>query len=226
MIRTHIQVKGLEEVRRAVTDVQRKQIPFATANALNAVLIDAQTALRDREFDHAFKLRRPDFIYREGAKRLGPAARKDRQFVTLGTSDRADFLDKFTTGGIKHPTQGRTVAVPGQVRRNKRDLITKGNRPRSLLDKKSRFFAVHAEDRDPRVAHLTSAPGIYGRFGGKRKPRLRLMYGLERGVKIAAVLHYARTVERTVNEKWSDRFAEAFRKALTSPRDAPVWTKA
>jgi hypothetical protein len=216
-MKLHIKVDGLDAFKATLSDTEKRQIPFATANALNAVLRDGQEAVR-AGFKRTFTLRRPDFINREGAKRIGPAASKSRLFVTFGTSDRADFLDKFETGEDKRPRfGGRSLAVPIQVRLNKRGIVPKGQRPRALTTLKSRFFAVREGDTDPRARHLADAPGIYGRFG-RRRERLRLMYSLTPEGQIDPVLNFARTAERAVREKWTDRFAEAFAKALKTAR--------
>jgi hypothetical protein len=216
-MKLHIKVDGLDAFKSTLSDTEKRQLPFATANALNAVLRDGQEAVR-AGFKRTFTLRRPDFINREGAKRIGPAASKSRLFVTFGTSDRADFLDKFETGEDKRPVGGRNLAIPAEVRPNKRGIITRANRPRALIDRPSRFFPVRSDDMDPRVQHLTAAPGIYGRFGGKRKPRLRLMYAFEQSATIDPVLQFVRNAERAVTAKWTDRFAESFARALKTAR--------
>jgi len=126
------------DISRAIRKLGRmdRNVRFAAAVALTRTAQDMQAEVR-RELRASFTLRN-DFTSK--AVVIQPATRDSLSAAVLvGTRTEAfrrirDALRLQVTGGSKSPTQGRSIAVPlVGVRRNKRDIITRANRPRQLL---------------------------------------------------------------------------------------------
>lgn len=210
---------------KRLTDLEQKQLPFALANAVSLVAtgkvrgMSMAGSVQERErarLASAFTLRRPEFILREGVKVLDGFATKARPSITLGPSARADFLDKFEAGGVKRPISGRSLAVPVDVKRNKRDIVTRANRPRALLAKTGKFFIVRPGDASPRARHL--APGIYQRLGHGGRANVRLLYALTPEVHVDARLHFVDTATAAVRARWGEAFALAMADAIRTAK--------
>lgn len=197
-----------------LTDVERRQLPFAAARMVNTLTLKAQEAERAR-IQQQFTLRRPDFVLKQGVKVIGGFATKDRPSTLLGADPKADFLAKFERGGVKRPRDGRSLALPEGVRRNARDIVTAANRPRRLLERRRKVFVVKPGDARAAAKHLP--PGIYERVGGKRAPALRFLYALEPAVKIDDRLRFVETIVESVRANlgaaWVDAMAYALRTA-------------
>jgi hypothetical protein len=215
-VNIYVRVDGLDAFRKTLDDVAARQLPFAASRAINALGLEFQRRQRATLQD-TFTLRRPDFIAREGVKRLGPAARKERLFVTFGTSDRASFLDKFETGESKRPREGHSLALPVSVRRNKRDIVPRTQRPRQLLDKGSQKQGAGSVFRVPQGTSARLMPGLYQRAGRGGRESLRFLWAFKPTTPVPASLHFERTA-RAVMAEWPDHFAREFAAALRSAK--------
>jgi hypothetical protein len=203
---------------RELTALHQRQLPFARSLAINRLGLAFQREERER-LARVFTLRRPEFILREAVKRLGPASTKDNPSVVFGVSDRADFLERFEKGERKTPTRGagHTLAVPQQVRRNQKDIISRGNRPRALLqNNKARKGAgrvfILKEKRGP------IGPGVFQTTGRKGRGGLRFLYGLEDSVPTAPVLAFLETARTVAEQQWPSIFEAALAEALRTAR--------
>ena len=190
-----------------------RQVAFATSRALNLTALDFQAEER-RHIRRVFTLRRASFIEKQGVKIKGGFATKRRLHVTIGVDDKASFLTKFEDQHTKRASAGKHVAIPQQVRRNKKDIVTKGNRPRALKGK-PKVFKV-GDSPTARTAHLE--PGLYQRMGGKRNPTLRLLYLLRGQVRIRPVLHYQRNATKVVQDRFDKHFPRELAYALRTAR--------
>lgn len=207
-----VDTKSLEAKLSAL---EKTQMPFALSLAVNLTGLDFQKAERER-LGRVFTLRRPAFIEKQGVKRLGPAATKRNPSVTYGIDTKADFLTKFEEGKPKTPTRAQAIAMPQQVKRNKKDLITPSNRPKALigrLGKKAGAGGVFVLKR--RRGSLD--PGIYQRIlrGGRN---LKMLFALEPKVKTPRVLQFEATFKSTVEKRFQINFTEAMRRALATAK--------
>lgn len=174
-----------------------KQIVFAAATALTAVAKEAQTdviASIEKTFTTRGRWYMPG--NRFGIK-VKPA-RKDDLTATLGTA--ADWLALHETGGVKTP-QGHNLAVPTEnVRRTKRQIITKGQRPRNL----KRAFVINT----------ASGPVLFQR---KNKKTIVALYNLEPRVPIkresTVIAPTEKTVQRRFDKIFADKLAHAVKTA-------------
>jgi hypothetical protein len=191
------------------------QLPFATARAVTQTGLDFQKAERAR-LATIFTQRRPDFIQKQGVKLIGGIATKAKPSITFGVDPKADFLVKFELGTTKTPTQASSLAIPVDIRRNKRDIITRGNRPRALIDRLgnktgagSVFILKQRKGRLP--------AGIYQKTG-RGGDHLKLLYLLIPEAKTPRVLSFLDTLKRTIDQRWTINFATALADAIKTAK--------
>lgn len=141
--------------------------------------------------------------------RITPAKRDD---LVAEVKTAADWLAIHETGGLKHP-RGRNLAVPTEnVRRNKRQIIPKAQRPRNL--------------KEAFVLNTRKGPVLFRRMflnrGGKltgRKLRgvagaLVALFGLEPSVRIRKQSTFYEPIQKAVNENLTKHVAQEIRNAL------------
>lgn len=216
MIRVTVDTKKIE---RTLTQLgQGGQFRYAVQQALNATALDIQTAERAR-LGAEFTLRRKDFIERQGAK-IKRFATKAVPSVEIGVDPKADFLAKFETGGTKTPRAGSDLAIPEGVRRNKADIVTRGNRPRALLDrlgKKAGAGGVFiVKPGQTNRGHLS--PGVYRRDGRGGRGGVTELFNLVHSARVDNRLHFVDTARRVIANRWEPNMIAAMAKALASAR--------
>lgn len=212
MLNLRVTFTGLGALTQQLSTVQQQVLPEAIALTVNRLGLQFQRDERDR-IERVFTLRRGEFIKREAVKRLGPAATAQSPTVTFGISDRADFLRRFEPGEAKRPREGRSLAIPREVRRTKSDLITRINRPRQLIqrNKQSGARGVFAIQKPGGPLK----PGIYQRAGTKGRKGLTLLYRFVDQVPTEPLLQYQRTAERTagrVEEFFDQAWSQVLRR--------------
>lgn len=181
-----------------------KQVTFALAQTLTGVVKEAQgVAISDIE--STFTVRnnwdRPSNAM--GIKAL-PATKTD---LSAALVTRADWLIPHEDGEDKVP-EGRSLAIPSKnVRRTKRDIIGRSQRPKALRGK-----------RDVLLPLRGGGLGLFQRKGRKANSRLVFLYTL---AKRARIRKQPTVVEPTVNvveKKFDKLFYENLKKALRSAR--------
>jgi hypothetical protein len=192
----------------------RSQIPFALAKAITQTGLDFQKAER-AHFAQVFTERRKDFVEKQGVKLIGGIATKAKPSITFGVDPKASFLDKFEKGGQRPLFSAHSIMIPVDVKRNKKDIVSRSNRPRSLIASQQ-----HAGARG--VFLLTQqrgklAPGLYQRTGrGGRN--VKLLFARETHATIKPVLDFQATFVKTVNERWASNFQTALADAIKTAK--------
>lgn len=205
-----------------LTSLARDQLPFATANAINYTGDEIQEAER-QHIRASFTLRRPDFILMNTAKRLSPAARKDRLEITLGTDPRVDFMPKFEGGDPKRP-QGRAIAVGKAARRTARDIIPKSQRPRAFGFKVSfptkAGGRMYQGERGTFMVRKADGSGFIAQRTGRGKAsKIEILYVLlSRPARTPATLTFVPIAERIVSERWERNLSTALDSAIRTAR--------
>ena len=121
-----------------MTDIERKQLPFALAGALN----DVAFAIRIEEVDHAghqaFDLRDPRFLR---AAIVVDKARKADPVALVYDRLKSSDLALHASGKVKYPFDGHRVAVPTKHILPKRGArgVPKAWRPKRVM-RKPRVF--------------------------------------------------------------------------------------
>lgn len=174
---------------KSLIDALAAKHPFATALALTRAAQAGQQAVRDHMAD-AFILRNQ---FTQNQVRIAPATKKDLESAVYLTH-KADYMALHETGGVKEPHRSSSVAVPTEsVRRNKRGIIQRSNRPRPLRNQR-RVFVVDFKNGNRAIAR---------RQGKKRWP-ISILYWLADEARIAPVLHMREIVQRIAVTEFTD----------------------
>lgn len=191
---------------QGLSELKRKQIPFATAVALTRTAQRAQGEIR-RELPHRFEIRSP-FI--ERGVRIEAATKTKQEAAVLWRGPAGSkfglSLARQETGGTKSPAR-RWLAIPRDVKRNARGIIPKSQRPGALMKRKRVFIK---EDPGRGAVIMQRQP--------KGAPPIVLYYLEPRSVKIRPRFGFRETAEGLARRVWRQEFGQAFAKALATRR--------
>lgn len=204
---------------RDMTALQQEQIPFALKTGLNNTMLEVQKAERHR-LHEVFTIRRD--VWAERSIKMTHFATKSERWATLaisppGRADRSDIFGKFETETSKESIAGRHIAIPIKARRNKRDIITKGNRP-GALNLRQEGNRVLGDKRTFLVKLSGGRELILQRTGRGRRSDLRALFYLVERVQLEPDLHYMLTAEGTITREWNGLMETAFEQALRTAR--------
>lgn len=203
--------------------IARRQLPYATARALNAVAFDFQDAQRGGLAER-FRLRRPAFV-QQGIyfpKQQRADYRRGDLSATVSIEPKRDFLSKFEQGGWKAPRSARRLAVPIGARRTKSDIVQAGDRLGAL------GFRLHG--RGPkgtvgrglkRTFSIRFPDGrgyIFRRVGRGKGSTVHLLYLFRPRVAIPPSLEFHATAVEVARARFVPAFAAAFGDALRTAR--------
>lgn len=190
----------IDKATQGLDDFSLRQVPFAITLALTMTAQDAQSGVQD-SLPRRFTLR--NGRVRSGI-RITPANKGTLRSV-VGSID--DFMEGQEKGGTKTARDHSRVAVPVEARRNKRDLIPKGQKPAALRGR-PRVLAWKGSN----ILSRRSGFGILERVGKERYP-LRVLYWLKRGVKLRPLLGFKGTTLDIVARRFPINFARALERA-------------
>lgn len=187
----------LAPFRRQMDEAVKKQIPFATMQALNATAREAEREL-EQDLPQQFTLRSGWLL--KGIRTR--TATKNRLQAEVGSRDW--FMKLQAKGGVKRAKKGRALALPVGVRPDASAAVPRSRWPGRLKNKKGYALGQTAE-------------GTGGLFKVTRKERKLWWVFVERiGVKRRWPLH--QTVEEVVRRRWPANAAAALKKALKTRR--------
>lgn len=197
----NISVKVIE--RPPSSEKITKNINFGIARGLTRLAKDGQSAVRGA-LRGAFTLRGTWFEQqnRFGVK-IKPAKPND---LESAVQTRADWIERHETGQDKASIEGHNIVVPtDQVRRNKRFIIPRGQRPKGLGTKAFVLQTKHGPVLAQRITR------------GKRKG-LIVLYGLERKVRIKKVDVFEKPIEKVVGRRGARIIEQSIVDALATMR--------
>jgi hypothetical protein len=178
-----------------------KQLEFGTAVGLTQTAKDGQKAVQDAL--------RGTFTIRNKWPEIGPYAIKIKPATKNDLSSEvrtaADWLAVHETGGDKTAKSGDVAVPTDQVRRNKRLIIPRGQRPKGLGAK---VFVLQTK-HGPVLAQRISR--------GKRKG-LIILYGLEKSVRIKKQSTFFSPIEAIVKRNLDKNIKAGIQKALATAR--------
>lgn len=151
------------DLTRFLNDAQRKQVPFAIAETLNALATDtanAITAQMDRYLDKPTPFTKQAFLGRRGFN--GKRAKKSNlEAVLFAKTIQAEYLKYQTEGGTRLPNQ-KSILVPTRfAAKNQYGNWPRPNRKRAIQGKGDFFSAGTREGK---------TPGIYKQVGNRLQP--------------------------------------------------------
>ena len=210
------------EVTAFTRSVFARQMPFATARAINWTAKDFQ----GRQVGHmteTFTVRRPQFV--KYSVKIRPFATKEKQEATVridSPGGRSDIFAKFEADRIKSPFGvGRSIAVPTEhVPRTGAGVIQRPWRPRTLLAGNGSSTTVRGRSvRGRRGTFLVRKPSGRGTlFQRTDKDTVVPLYQLVPQVGIEPDLRFVDNAEREINARWASHFTRSFEQAVRTAR--------
>lgn len=198
---------------RFVGSVQR-QIPYATALAINDTLVGAQKEIR-QGLHRRFDLRRKKFIERTIKINRKDFAKKTKLEGTLRVDPRRPVLAKHERGGIQRP-EGQHFAVPtGTKKKRTRRFPTLKKRYGPFRRRGGQILG--AEERTFIIA-TGRAPGLYKRVGKGKRSRVRQLYAFKRRVSLDARLDFIATAGRVVHRDYAQNFHRKLEYAMRTSK--------
>ncbi len=147
--------------------ILQKDLPRAASKAitksLNGTAFEVRKATQAKlpQWFHLTKASLPrQIIYQ-------PATPSNPNTAVVGFSEKVHNAKLFEEGGTRKPHSSKAIAVPINVKRNKRGGITPANRPKKLLAKKNVFSAI-----------IGGVHGVWRKE--KRSGRLTLLFAYKR----------------------------------------------
>ncbi len=208
-----IQVEhNIGDFARWLDRITLDQLPYATAVALTRTAQNVQDVLRQR-------LTR-QFTIRNGWVARGiqvqAASKRDtlrRMNAVVGSLD--PFMERQELSGRKKGRTGRDVAVPLDIRRNKRDRTPPGKWPKALLRKGGRkrpyFIGTIASGK------YRGEQAVFRREGSTPYP-LRVAYLLVPDVDVPARWELRRTADEIAPRAFPFQMDTALERAIQSAR--------
>ena len=200
---------NIAQVQKRLTDIERRQIPFATAGAINDTLFDIRKQIVGVTAPRAFDIRNKRFL--SAAIRVKKASKRNlvgEVFDHLGRG----HLGLHARGGTLMP-RGRHLAIPGRDIENKRTAggaIRKALRPRTVLSKSAKRRAF--------VTTFKSGQQAIVRRKGKKRQPLQVLYLLEPRARIRKTFPFHADAERVARAQFKRHFNRRLRQALRTAR--------
>ena len=180
-----------------------KQVRFALATTLTSLAKEAQHASVS-ETERAFTVRN-NWLQPSNAMgiKVLPASKED---LSAAVATRADWLVPFQEGGTKTP-KGANLAIPTKnVRRTKRDVIRKTQRPNAL--------------RGKRTFLLPTKNGLvlFQRKGRGKRSTITALYRLKPSARIQKRSTVVEPTLRVFGRRFDGVFEGQLRKAFATAR--------
>lgn len=194
-------VRGdVREVERMLTRLQRRQVPFATAQALN----DTAFAARKAEMVQAEqKLHKPTPFTVKGFQ-VNKARKSNLRAQVFIEPKRWKYLKWQVEGGTRRAT-GRGTGVPTEHRKLNRYGNIPGRR-KGLVKGKRQFIAT-----------IRGISGVWERYGRGGK-QVRLLVAFERSVEYAKRFPFYKIAEGVARNTFVRHFNRRLARALRSTR--------
>lgn len=196
-----VRIDGLKQTQDYLTALANGELKFGIVKGLTSLAGASREQIID-ELPGRFTLRTRWW-------QRGPYAIKTdkatKQSMTSRVYTDAPWMNLQETGGIK-TSAGKRVAIPmPDVRRTKRDLVQKSQKPRALAK------AFHIKTK-------TGNDFLAVRIGRGRKSQLRFMWLLERSATIRARFGFVDTANRVVDQVGLLHISEGIKYALETSK--------
>lgn len=186
----------LKEVTKYLTRVQKKQIPFATSQALNDTAFDSRKELQKQ----AQKKMKSPTRFTANAFQVIKSKKRELIAVVYVEGKRYEYLIDIIEGKSKtHKHKG--YALPVNVRLNKFGNIP-GKR-RGLVKNKRQFIGT-----------INGVSGVWERYNKGRNVKLMIAFG--KTVEHKQRFHFTKIVKGIVNSKFKKNFNKRMTRALAT----------
>ena len=199
----------IKRITSRLTDIEKRQVPFATAGAINDTLFDVRKQIVGVTAPRAFEVRNRRFF--GVAFRVEKAKKAKLSGAVFDRLGRAS-LGLHARGGVKRP-RGQHIAIPGRDIEDKRTAggaIRKALRPRQVLGKAGRRAAFKIKFRSGQEAIV--------RRKGKKATPLQVLWLLERSAVIRKTFRFYEDATTIARRVLPGHFRKRLREALRTAR--------
>lgn len=198
---------------RFLTNVQRKQIPFATAQAITRTLhiTKADELIQlERDLDRPTPWTKRGFRV-EGAKKTTLTG---RLYIL---PSQLKYMQYQISGGVRR-ARGTALALPpaksmpGDIPRNKYGNISRTKHARALLAKGAFSATING------VAGIWMAPKKTKTGKVRKGSRMKLLLAYERQATYRPRFHFLRRGRKSIDQNWTNQFHHSFKSAMRSAR--------
>lgn len=202
-----IPVRVKQVVKPPSAEKINRNIDFGTAVGLTQTAKDGQKAVQGA-LPGTFTIRGP---WPQAGNKFGikikPAKRDD---LTSEVRTSADWLEIHEKGGTKM-ARGGSLAIPTEnVRRNKRQIIPRGQRPKNLRDK----FVLNTPKGRVLFQRFKRKVGTYN----GRPTRIKALYMLEPRARIKRQSTFFDPIDRVVKRDRGENIRKGIEKAFATMR--------
>lgn len=209
----------LDQLEHGLTDLEERQIPFATMKALNTMALAGQKAER-AHLDEVMTLRRKDWDFK--SIKITHFAKKSELYAEISISppgssgdQKSDILGKFEDETEKVSRTGGLVAVPvgRNIRRTKYDLPDRRDRPKAF-----NFHQVGRTVRGDRGTFIVRTANGRGLILQRTRQGVRALYLLLPRVEITPDLAFDATVGGAAEAAADEAFDQAWELAMATAK--------
>jgi len=215
----------VKKLTRSLDDFAKRQVPFATAQALTAVAMKVQEA-ETKALAETFENPTPFTLKSIGVK----GARKSNLTATVFVKDiAAKYLEPYETGGkhyLNPSKRGGTLLNPKNVRLNQygnltaRKLQSLKGRPDifigTIVTKKGQ--AINGVWQRPRVAKATRKGAPRKGAQPQQKGGLKLLIRFGDALPVKQHLNYRQRAEKIVRDTFQAEMSKALAAAMKTAR--------
>ena len=192
---------NIKDVKKRLSRIQKKQIPFATAKALTDTAKDVQRA---ETAQLSKKLDRPT-RFTLNAVGVRFATKRNLHAEVFIKPLQAEYLRWQIEGGTRR-VGGAGTGVPTKNRK----LNRYGNiaaRRKGLVKGKKQFIDT-----------IGGVTGVWQRYGGKRNPKLKLVVAFEKEVKYEKRFPFYKIASKVADNRFNRNFTKAINHALATAK--------
>lgn len=188
---------NIRDFTRSLSDIQKKQIPFATSRALNDSAVAAQTAIV-QGITNKFDNKKRWWLKQQptGIKVLFSNKAKLRSAIFTNVY----FAKRQEEGGLKTPKNGKNIAVP-TIKVIRKYRTSHG--AKEIMADNKKVFATQK--------------GIFKRTGKTRYP-IQLLWSLSPATLTKPRFAFYETCRTTVSKNFNRLFSERLKQALATAR--------
>lgn len=197
-----ISVKSnIKEFQRGMNRIQKKQIPFATMNALNDTAFNVRKEIVERTWPQSVRVRSKNFA--KTSFRIDKAKKNIKPWVTVYDRLKSPTMSRQAHGERRKP-RGRSLAIPNPftIKRGVSGKVSKAKHPGSLLNKDQYF----------KTKLRSGSEAIFKR--GKRGSPNQLMYVLAKTADVDKSFDFYGAAQRKANRMFDKNFSRRMAQAL------------
>lgn len=191
----------LKRFEQDLTDIQKKQLPFATSVALNNTAVEAQ---KEAQREMGKRLDRPTPFTKKGV-RVKRSTKQKLQAEIFIQEIQAEYLKYAIEGGTRKP-KNKAIPIPQKIRLNKY-----GNMPRGKIKQ------LLARD-DVFVINNDESAGIYQRL---RNGTYRLLASFHSEAKYKERYPFEEIVQKEAGKRFRAFMQQSLDKALATAKGTP-----